>query len=211
MPYETDVFINCPFDPEYAPLLEAMLFCVSYAGMTPRLATERLEAGENRLDKIVGLILGACYSIHDLSRCRSLAAGDIARMNMPFELGLDLGIRRVAQNLPAPKKFLIFEAKPYETKAALSDLAGQDVEAHHNDYQEVIRKTRDFLRVEAQKPLPGAARITADYETFQAWMIGKKRFEGHSEKDALRLPTTERLEEMQLWLAAGKPQQWAAP
>ncbi|PZQ96913.1 MAG: hypothetical protein DI533_15240 [Cereibacter sphaeroides] len=205
MPYETDVFVNCPFDEDYAPLLEAMLFCITYAGLNARLATESLEAGENRLDKIYSLARGARYSIHDLSRCQSRAAEEYARMNMPFELGLDVGIRRTAHDLPSPKKFLIFERRPYELKRTLSDLAGQDVDAHHDNYQEVIRKTRDFLKVEAQRNLPGTARIIADYETFQAWMIEKKLGEGHAEKDAMRLPTSERLEEMRAWVAAGKP------
>jgi len=204
LPYETDVFINCPFDDNFAPLLEAMLFCVVYAGLSPRLATERLEAGENRLDKIFNLALGARFSIHDLSRSRSTEAGEFFRMNMPFELGMDLGIRRSA-DLPSEKRFLIFERTPHETKRVLSDLAGQDAEAHHDNYEDIIRKTRDFLRVEAARELPGAARITSDYQTFQAWMIEKKVYEGHSERDALRLPTSERLAEMRFWMDEGRP------
>lgn len=210
MPYETDVFINCPFDEAFAPLLEAMLFCVVYAGFSPRLATESLEAGQNRLDKIFSLAKGAKYSIHDLSRSRSTKANEFARMNMPFVLGLDLGIRRAAADLPSPKKFLIFEQVAHETKRVLSDLAGQDVEAHQGSFEEVIRKTRNFFRVEAEINLPGAHRIAADYSTFQGWMVEKKVSEGHSEPDALRLPTTEKLDEMRAWVAAGKPASWMA-
>lgn len=210
MAFETDVFINCPFDDAYATMLEAMLFCITVAGLTPRLATERLEAGQNRLDKIYDLARGARFSVHDLSRCQAAAAGDYARMNMPFELGLDLGIRRAA-DLPAEKRFLIFERKPYETKRVLSDLAGQDVEAHHDDYREVIRHLRNFLRVEAGcAKLPGPARIIADYETFQGWMLERKIFEGHSEREAMRLPTSERLEAMRDWITAGKPAEFRA-
>ncbi|SEM98807.1 hypothetical protein SAMN04488103_102632 [Gemmobacter aquatilis] len=205
MPFETDVFVNCPFDHDYAPLLEAMLFCLVHSGMNPRLATERLENGENRLEKIYGLACGAKYSVHDLSRCQAAAAGDYARMNMPFELGMDLGIRRAAEHLPSEKKFLIFERHPYETKQVLSDLAGQDVEAHHDNFETVIDKVRNFLRVEAGCNVPGAARITADYVTFQGWFLEKKLSEGHAEKAALRLPTSERLAEMRDWVAMGKP------
>lgn len=211
MTYETDVFINCPFDEEYAPLLEAILFCITYAGLNARLATERLEAGENRLDKIFELARGSRYSIHDLSRCQSRAANEYARMNMPFELGLDLGIRRSAADLPSAKKFLIFERNPYELKRTLSDLAGQDVFAHKEDYLEVIRGMRDFLKVEAKKDIPGATRIISDYETFQGWMLEKKISEGHSERDALRLPTSERLQEMRTWVDEGKPVEFRIP
>lgn len=210
MAFETDVFINCPFDDEFAPLLQAMLFCIVYAGLTPRLATERLEAGQNRLDKIYDLARGSRYSIHDLSRCQVHAVGEYSRMNMPFELGLDLGIRRAAGDLPGDKRFLIFERNAYETKRALSDLAGQDVEAHGDSYEKVIIKLRNFLKVEAECDLPGAARIKADYETFQGWMLEKKLHEGHAVQEALQLPTTERLDEMRLWIAAGKPVAFAA-
>ena len=205
MAFDTDVFINCPFDDKYAPLLEAMVFSIVYAGLTPRLATERLENGENRLEKIYGLARGAKYSIHDISRCQAEAVGEFARLNMPFELGLDMGIRRVDRELPSEKKFLIFESRAYDAKRSLSDLAGQDVAAHHEKYEVVISKVRDFLRVEARIPMVGPARIKADYETCLGWIVEKKIHEGHTEADALKLPTQERLEEMRNWLAMGKP------
>ncbi|SOC05293.1 hypothetical protein [Rhodobacter maris] len=206
MAFEDEVFINCPFDEDFAPLLEAMLFCIVSFGLTPRLATERLESGENRFDKIYALARGAKYSIHDLSRCRAKEAGEYARMNMPFEFGVDVGIRRAAADLPSEKKFLVFEREPYEIKRALSDIAGQDIEFHRGDFQLVIEKVRDFFRVEAGLPVSGAARIEADYATCLAWMLEKKIHEGHSERRALKLPTQERLEEMRNWIAAGRPE-----
>lgn len=205
MAFETDVFINCPFDDEFAPLLEAILFTIVYAGMNPRLATERLENGESRLEKIYELASGAKYSVHDLSRCQAAEAGDFARMNMPFELGMDYGVRKAAEALPSEKKFLIFERERYETKRVLSDLGGQDVEAHKNSYETAIKKVREFFRVEAGVDLPGPSRILGDYETFQGWMTEKKLAEGHSEKEALDLPTSERLDEMKAWNAQGRP------
>ncbi|ETD87355.1 hypothetical protein [Rhodobacter capsulatus] len=205
MPFENDVFINCPFDEDYTPLLEALLFCVIYFGLNPRLATERLEGGQNRLDKIYALAKGAKYSIHDLSRCRAKEAGDYARMNMPFEFGVDVGIRRTAADLPSEKKFLIFENEPYETKRTLSDIAGQDIEFQRNDYLLVIKKTRNFFVVEAGLSLPGAGRIEGDYVTFLGWLLKLKIHEGHTAQEALSLPTPERLEAMRLWIDVGKP------
>jgi hypothetical protein len=141
------VFINCPFDSDYAPLLEAALFCVIYFGLTPRLANERLEAGENRLDKIIEMVRGSKYSIHDLSRCKAQQGNEIFRMNMPFEYGVDVGFRRSGLEPHNTKKFLIFENEQYDLKSALSDSAGQDVEFHRCDYELIIRKVRNFLGI----------------------------------------------------------------
>jgi hypothetical protein len=69
--FDSNVFINCPFDREYHSLLRPLLFTVICLGFTPRIATERSDAGENRLDKIRELIRESKYSLHDLSRLKS--------------------------------------------------------------------------------------------------------------------------------------------
>ncbi len=101
--------MNCPFDDDYAPLLEAAIFTITYLGFTPRLATERADAGESRLDKIIELMNACKYSFHDLSLSQAIQAGDAFRMNMPFELGIDLGLRRSGIEQLSGKRFLIFE------------------------------------------------------------------------------------------------------
>lgn len=132
-------------------------------------------------------------------------------MNMPFELGIDLGFRRGNVPVFQQKKFLIFEKEPYDLKRALSDIAGQDVAYHRNNFELIIKNVRDFFRVEALEDVPGPAQIETDYATFQGWMIEKKIFEGHSETQALHLPTSERLEEMKVWVGAGRPSQFGKP
>lgn len=203
--FGNSIFINCPFDEEYQPLLEATIFCCVYAGLHPFLANVRLENGENRLDKIFGLIARSKYSIHDLSRCKSIVSGEFFRMNMPFECGLDFGLRKSGPGRLAKKKFLIFESNKYELKKSLSDIAGQDPEYHSGDYQLLIRKIRNFLKVEADLKIVGASKIISDYADYQAWLIEKKITEGHSEAEALNLPTQERIDEMQTWMNEGKP------
>lgn len=203
--FSRNVFINCPFDPEFAPLLETLVFCVVYFGFNPRLASERPEAGENRLDKIVDLIKRSRYSIHDLSRCRANEVGEFLRMNMPFELGVDLGYRRSGAAEANQKKFLIFEREPYDLKRTLSDIAGQDVDHHRDNHETVIKKVRDFFRVEAGVNAPGPSRLVSDYATFQGWMVEKKIHEGHSKREAVNLPTQERVDEMKAWARLGRP------
>jgi hypothetical protein len=208
--FAKSVFINCPFDNAHAGLLEAMLFCVVSFGLEPRLANERLEAGENRLSKIIGLIQACKFSIHDLSLCRSSTVDETFRMNMPFEYGIDLGFREADEQFRREKRFLVFERNPYDLKAALSDTAGQDVEAHKGEVSTIIEKTRNFFRVELGRNLPGAARLELQYATFQGWMVEKKIAEGHSERSALRLPTRERLDAMKEWVAAGGPSEFVS-
>jgi len=70
--FETNVFINCPFDKEYKPLLRALLFVVIDCGFEPRIASESIDSGEIRVEKIKNLIKASRYSIHDLSRMETL-------------------------------------------------------------------------------------------------------------------------------------------
>lgn len=87
--FERSVFVNCPFDEDFAPLLQAMAFCITDLGFFPRIAPENANNAANRLDRIIELIRSSKYGIHDLSRCKSRGTGEYARLNMPFELGLD--------------------------------------------------------------------------------------------------------------------------
>jgi hypothetical protein len=206
--FEKTVFINCPFDEEYSPLLEAAIFCCVILGFEPLLATLRLESGENRLDKITGLLKSAKYSIHDLSRNKSSIDNEVFRMNMPFEFGIDFGLRQSGNKKFGSKKFLVFEAKRFELKAALSDIAGQDVEFHNGKYEEIIRHIRNFFHVEAGVEAPGPTAIKAKYENYQAWVTDKKIQEGHSEAEALNLPFKERITEIYHWIDSGSPDEF---
>ena len=88
--YEQNVFINCPFDSEYAPIFEAIVFAVNDAGFRPKCARERLDSSQIRLQKIVALISASRFSIHDLSRTDLDDMNVLPRFNMPFELGLTI-------------------------------------------------------------------------------------------------------------------------
>jgi hypothetical protein len=81
--FASSVFVNCPFDAEYLPLLRPLLFCIVYLGFIPRIASERSDSGESRIDKISELIGECRYSIYDLSRLRAAEVGEFSRMNMP--------------------------------------------------------------------------------------------------------------------------------
>lgn len=112
-----NVFVNCPFDQEYEPILQAILFCLVRLGLQPRIATERSDAGEPRVEKIMELIGSSRYSIHDLSRCQAREVGEHYRLNMPFELGVDFGCRHYGGAPFSEKATLILEEQPYRYQA----------------------------------------------------------------------------------------------
>lgn len=64
------VFINCPFDSEFEPLFQAIIFSVVSCDFTPRSALETGTVSEPRMDRITRSIFSSKYSIHDLSRCK---------------------------------------------------------------------------------------------------------------------------------------------
>lgn len=203
--FERAVFINCPFDEDYEPILQAILFCVIYVGLTPLVATERADSGESRLDKIRSLIESAKYSIHDLSRCQSQRAGEHYRLNMPFELGLDHGCRRYYGNGREGKRTLVLEEQRYRYQAALSDIAGWDIEEHRGDYQRAVRHVRNWLVQAAGSKAPGAKKILDAYSDFQGWNYERLLADGWSDEDIQECSTHELLGAMRLWMEHGRP------
>lgn len=167
--FSRKVFVNCPFDPEYRPMLLATIFTVQYLGLIPMLALDSQDSGEVRFHKIVGLINTCQYGIHDLSRCTAEEKGEFFRLNMPLELGLDLGARYFGSAQLRKKKCLIMETERYRYQKAISDIGGSDIKAHKNSPNEVIRIIRDLLVTDAKpKWRPPTSEILARYFDFLA-------------------------------------------
>jgi hypothetical protein len=203
--FDRNVFVNCPFDADYEPILQAILFCIVRFGLRPRIATERANAGEARLDKIVELIDSSRYSIHDLSRCQARQAGEYYRLNMPFELGLDFGCRRFGASRHAGKAILVLEEQPYRYQAALSDIAGSDIQYHGGNYATALRKVRNWITGLGGFESIGAARILTDYEDFQEWHLERQISAGFSADDIRDYETAELLTAMIEWHDQGRP------
>lgn len=163
------VFINCPFDDDYRPILRAIVFTVISSGYHPRCALDSTDGAEIRIAKIAGLIGECDWGIHDLSRVE--VVDGVPRFNMPMELGLHLGARLLGEPRHRRKRALILDAQPHRYDRALSDISGQDAESHGGDPETAIRCVRNWLsehRRYNQPPLPGAAALQADYRTFAA-------------------------------------------
>ena len=203
--FEHSVFVNCPFDKEYDHILQAVLYCLIRFGLKPRIASERMDAGEARLEKISELVARSKYSIHDLSRCQAKEVGEHYRLNMPFELGLDFGCRNFGEADHRGKKILILEEQQFRYRAAISELAGSDIEAHRGDFQIAVRKVRNWLVDAGGFESIGAARILSEYEDFQEWYYERQLEAGFSEDDIQDYPTSELLQAMLNWVSQGRP------
>jgi hypothetical protein len=166
--FSTNVFVNCPFDEDYRPLLRAMVFSVIICGFTPCLALQQRDAGAIRIEKIKKLIRGCRLGIHDISRTETDADSCLPRFNMPFELGLDLGAREYGGGYLKEKQILILDKERYRFQRFLSDIAGQDIAAHNQSPAILVEKVRSWLNTmrASGPPLLGATRITSLYDNF---------------------------------------------
>ena len=165
--FEKNVFINCPFDDDYKPLLKVLIYVITKIGLIPRLALERNDSAEVRLIKIKDILEESKYSIHDLSRAKSLKEGEYYRLNMPFELGLDFGCKVYNTNeVYKNKKFLILEEERYSTQKALSDMAGADCKCHKGEELGLVNEVRSWFSENGIENLPSPTHIWDDYNTF---------------------------------------------
>ncbi len=200
MGFNENVFINCPFDEAFFPLLRPLLFTVIYVGLNPRISLESMDSGKPRIQKIVSLIEESKYGIHDLSRIKAEKVGEYFRLNMPFELGLDVGCRLYKGGQWSDKKCLILEAEKYRFQAAISDLSSSDIAVHKNEPEEVVTLVRNWLNVEASPVTHGPTKIWNAFNDFMADNYDRLIANGFSKKDIERLPVNELIKAMKNWV-----------
>ncbi len=162
------VFINCPFDKQYQPIFDAIVFCVVACGFEPRCTLELTDAGEVRIENIYRLIAQCNHSIHDISRTEvEDQPYRLPRFNMPLELGIFLGAKRFGGR-SSRKRCLIMDRAPYRYKRFISDIGGQDIKAHYTRPANAIRHVRDWLQSAPGKAaIPGGTKIWQDYQRFR--------------------------------------------
>lgn len=200
MGFDKNVFVNCPFDDEYRPLLRPLLFTISYLGFQPRIALEELDSGAPRIQKIVNLIRSSRYAIHDLSRLQARQQGEFYRLNMPLELGIDVGCRvfgRAPLNL---KRCLILEVQRYRYQAAISDLAGCDIAVHGGSEEAIVTEVRNWLSSKTSTPAAGPARVWTAFLDFMSDNYDELTAQGFSHRDIEALPVDEFLRCLQRWM-----------
>lgn len=199
--FNQGVFINCPFDEGYFPLLRPLLFTILRLGFTPRIATERSDSGENRIDKIVELMEASRFSIHDISRLKSVAKGEYSRFNLPFELGVDRGAKLFGSIRMRRKCCLILESEPYDFKQALSDLSGVDIKSHHDDPLQIVRAVRNwFVETVGIRRVASPTVIWYGFTDFASEFFDDRKSRGFSDEDLNFMPVPEYIEAIRDWL-----------
>lgn len=166
--YDRFVFLNCPLDSEYRPLFDAIVFAIHDCGHVVRCALEVDDGSEVRIEKIARLIADCRLGIHDISRTEPDVSTGLPRFNMPLELGMFLGAKRFGRAQQRTKNCLILDRERHRYQKFISDISGQDIEAHNGEPVLAIKRVRDWLsnlRPKTEKMLGGAV-IAARYKIF---------------------------------------------
>ncbi|MGA3052143.1 MAG: hypothetical protein ABSE00_09540 [Chitinispirillaceae bacterium] len=152
---EHSVFINCPFDKYYEPLLDCIFFSTICCGFVPRSSKENETVSEFRINKIKSAIFHSKYSIHELSICRGEGEENLARFNMPLELGICIGQSRNDTEKSVCHEWLGLVPKGHIFKKFISDLSGFDPKEHDCTPESIVPAVVSWLitRPEAIKTL----------------------------------------------------------
>jgi hypothetical protein len=165
--YNDSVFINCPFDDDYKPILRAIVYTIYRCGFYPQTALDEDDGTEMRLLKIIRKMRGCRYGVHDLSRIE-LNPANLPRFNMPFELGIFFGAKHFGDLNQNRKNALILERDKYVYQQFISDLNGIDTKAHNNDPVTALSRVHSWLNTASRrkKTIPGEAKLRNQYIKF---------------------------------------------
>ena len=87
---------------------------------------------------------------------------------MPLELGIFLGAKKFGIEEQKRKKCLVLDTEQYRYQQFISDIAGQDIQAHNNSSKEVITKVRNWLRTASRREtIPSGSIIWRRYQDFR--------------------------------------------
>ena len=153
------VFINCPFDNDFQDIFDALIFATICCGFLPRCATESGSTAIPRIDRIMNGITSSKYSIHDLSRCTGEGEANLARFNMPLELGMAMLEKHHLAGTDDDHDWCILVPDDHSYLRFISDLAGYDPAQHNGEVHSVVPAVMSWLATRpdaVQTPTPKA-------------------------------------------------------
>jgi hypothetical protein len=139
------VFINCPYDCEFAPIFDSIIFATVCCGFLPRSALESGSVATSRMERITAAMFSSKYSIHDLSRCKGGGDEHLARFNMPLELGIAMALRYLKRGKESGHDWLLLVPERHQYARFISDLAGFDPMKHDGTIRTVVSKVVAWL------------------------------------------------------------------
>ncbi|MFT5168278.1 MAG: hypothetical protein ACI8P3_003519 [Saprospiraceae bacterium] len=170
MGYHENVFINCPFDKKYKPLIESLVFILEFYGFNVQMSITTSSA-HDRLLEITKKIENSRFTLHDLSRHKSAKKGEFARFNMPFELGIDFGCFQFKKN-KKDKVMAILDSEPNAYDQHLSDMSGRDILYHKNNSDILFEIIPIWLSRNTDKVYDSPKKLKGIYAS---WTVDYKR------------------------------------
>jgi hypothetical protein len=104
------------------------------------------------LDRILAGLSACRYSIHDLSRCRGEGEENLARFNMPLELGMAMAIRAGHLRQAGHEYLILVPAELQLYQRYISDLAGLDPQTHDGTPERIVAEVLAWLLTAAEAP-----------------------------------------------------------
>jgi hypothetical protein len=194
--FNDSVFINCPFDDDYKPILRAIVHTIYRCGFFPQTALDEDDGTEIRLLKIIRKMKACRYGIHDLSRIE-LNNANFPRFNMPFELGIFFGAKYFGEDPQNGKNALILEREKYTYQQYISDLSGIDTKAHGNNPILALRRVHSWLNTASRRTtIPGEKVLQTQFEEFERLLPGLSATTGYSLEDLPFLNLLDIVEEL---------------
>jgi hypothetical protein len=101
--------------------------------------------------RITKAIFASKYSIHDLSRCQGEGDANLARFNMPLELGIAMARQYLGKRAADRHDWLVMVPSGHHYGRYISDLAGFDPVTHDSTERGLIMAVMPWLatRVDA--------------------------------------------------------------
>jgi hypothetical protein len=95
--------------------------------------------------RITKAMTGSKYSIHDLSRCTGGGEADLARFNMPLELGMAIQQKHEGRDAQSEHDWLMLVPKGHLYCTFLSDLAGYDPSEYDDSVESAVPSVMAWL------------------------------------------------------------------
>jgi hypothetical protein len=122
---------------------------------------------------------------------------------MPFECGIDFGLKMSNENNFGEKKFLILEKEQHRYQKVISDISGNDIKAHQNEPEQIVKVVRDWFKP-LNSDIPRHKEIWLAFNEFEFDYESILKEEGYNPKDINALTFSDIIENMNVWITKYK-------